>query len=122
MRRIQTILKQKASEANCPLWIVEKDYALSYLLAGIVEEPILNNLLILKGGTALKKAYFERFRFSEDLDFSTSSNHNDLGISKSITHAVKEMENLLLKIGPFRVQSSLLELRQPHPSRALPYN
>ena len=58
MRRIQNMLKQKASDTKIPLWIIEKDYAISYLLAGISEVPILSDLLVLKGGTALKKTYF----------------------------------------------------------------
>jgi len=58
MRRIQHNLKQKASETKIPLLIIKKDYALSYLLSGISEVPILSDLLVLKGGTALKKTYF----------------------------------------------------------------
>ena len=51
--------------------IVEKDYALSYLLAAIAQVPELSRNLVLKGGTALRKFYFPGYRFSEDLDFST---------------------------------------------------
>lgn len=49
---------------------VEKDYVLGWLLAGIQNHPILSENLIFKGGTCLKKCYFETFRFSEDLDFT----------------------------------------------------
>lgn len=49
---------------------VEKDYVLGWLLAGIQNHPLLFNKLIFKGGTCIKKCYFETFRFSEDLDYT----------------------------------------------------
>lgn len=50
--------------------VVEKDYALGWFLAGIRSHSELNNQWIFKGGTCLKKCYFETYRFSEDLDFT----------------------------------------------------
>ena len=50
--------------------IVEKDYALGWLLAGIGQHPDTSATWIFKGGTCLKKCYFETYRFSEDLDFT----------------------------------------------------
>jgi hypothetical protein len=50
--------------------IVEKDYVLGWLLAGIDAHPDLSETWIFKGGTCLKKCYFETYRFSEDLDFT----------------------------------------------------
>jgi len=49
--------------------IVEKDYVLGWVLAGIAAEPALR-AWVFKGGTALRKCYFETYRFSEDLDFT----------------------------------------------------
>lgn len=49
--------------------VVEKDYVLGWLLAGLAQMPI-GELWIFKGGTCIKKCYFETYRFSEDLDFS----------------------------------------------------
>jgi len=34
----------------------------------------LSNSIVFKGGTVLKKIYFENYRFSEDLDFSLLDN------------------------------------------------
>ncbi len=48
---------------------VEKDYVLGWMLHGISEHLELKKWLF-KGGTSLKKCFFETFRFSEDLDFS----------------------------------------------------
>ncbi len=50
--------------------VVEKDYVLGWVLAGIGTEPALRDGWVFKGGTCLKKCYLETFRFSEDLDFT----------------------------------------------------
>jgi predicted nucleotidyltransferase component of viral defense system len=50
--------------------VVEKDYVLSWVLAGIHAHPELADSWVFKGGTCLKKCYFETYRFSEDLDFT----------------------------------------------------
>lgn len=49
---------------------IEKDYVLSWLLYAISKNEILLSTLVFKGGTVLKKAYIEEYRFSEDLDFT----------------------------------------------------
>jgi predicted nucleotidyltransferase component of viral defense system len=50
--------------------IVEKDYVLGWVLAGIYNHSALKTEWVFKGGTCLKKCYFETYRFSEDLDFT----------------------------------------------------
>jgi len=50
--------------------IVEKDYLLGWILAGISNHGELGSDWVFKGGTCLKKCYFETYRFSEDLDFT----------------------------------------------------
>jgi predicted nucleotidyltransferase component of viral defense system len=50
--------------------IVEKDFALGWLLAAINAHEDLANTWLFKGGTCLKKCFFETYRFSEDLDFT----------------------------------------------------
>lgn len=58
--------------------IVEKDYVLGWLLAGISNHPELKSNWVFKGGTCLKKCYFETYRFSEDLDFTLiNPKHNN---------------------------------------------
>ncbi len=70
MPDLASLLKQRARESGTRLDILEKDYALGYLLAGIARSP-LGERLVLKGGTALSKFYHPGYRFSEDLDYST---------------------------------------------------
>lgn len=56
--------------------VIERDYTLGWLLSGISNHPELGLNWLFKGGTCLKKCYFETYRFSEDLDFTvTDSNH-----------------------------------------------
>jgi predicted nucleotidyltransferase component of viral defense system len=50
--------------------VVEKDYVLGWMLAGISRHPRARDTWLFKGGTCLKKCYFETYRFSEDLDFT----------------------------------------------------
>ena len=50
--------------------VVEKDYVLGWVLAGIYQHAAIAENWIFKGGTCLKKCYFETYRFSEDLDFT----------------------------------------------------
>ena len=50
---------------------VEKDYVLGWMLFGINQHREISNWAF-KGGTSLKKCFFETFRFSEDLDFTLS--------------------------------------------------
>ena len=50
--------------------VVEKDYMLGWMLAGISAHPALRDSWVFKGGTCLKKCFFETYRFSEDLDFT----------------------------------------------------
>jgi predicted nucleotidyltransferase component of viral defense system len=49
---------------------VEKDYVLGWILMGIQKNSKTCNSWIFKGGTCLKKCFFDEYRFSEDLDFT----------------------------------------------------
>jgi len=71
--------------------VVEKDYALGWALAGIYAHAELREEWIFKGGTCLKKCYFETYRFSEDLDFTlTDAAHLDEAFLKRVFGDVGE--------------------------------
>lgn len=61
----------KASEFDLTVPNVQRDYVFGWLIFGIYTISELKDQLILKGGNALRKAYFEHTRFSDDLDFTT---------------------------------------------------
>jgi predicted nucleotidyltransferase component of viral defense system len=71
-------LLRLASELGLTPQVVEKDYVLGWVLAGIAHDPLLSESWVFKGGTCLKKCWFETYRFSEDLDFTlTEPGHLD---------------------------------------------
>ena len=49
---------------------IEKDYVLGWVLMGIQNHSKIRNSWVFKGGTCLKKCFFDEYRFSEDLDFT----------------------------------------------------
>ena len=58
-------IKQRAREFAVPTSTIERDYAQNWLLAAL--SPIN---MALKGGTGIRKVFFEDYRFSDDLDFT----------------------------------------------------
>jgi predicted nucleotidyltransferase component of viral defense system len=63
-------IQQKALQDSVRDTQIEKDYILSWILRGIAQHATLSTCLVFKGGTVLKKIYFDDYRFSEDLDFT----------------------------------------------------
>jgi predicted nucleotidyltransferase component of viral defense system len=61
---------ERARAWALPPEVVEKDYVLGWLLAGLARNEEVQSDWVFKGGTCLKKCYFETYRFSEDLDFT----------------------------------------------------
>lgn len=60
--------------------VVEKDYVLGWILAGINANEDLAESWVFKGGTCLKKCYFETYRFSEDLDLNIPADQLEFDI------------------------------------------
>lgn len=71
---------------SIPVKSIEKDYILSWILIGI-SKSYLKEILVFKGGTALKKFYTHGYRFSEDLDFTLLK-------PMSISNLKEKFENL----------------------------
>src|ERR1039458_1510259 len=116
--------------------IIEKDYVLGWLLAGITNNPQLARSWIFKGGTCLRKCYYETYRFSEDLDFTVVNNGpeepEDLAvIFQSIGDWLQEESGigLIVDDSSFQRRRNLrgnpttqgrLAYRGPNPPRQLP--
>jgi predicted nucleotidyltransferase component of viral defense system len=115
MATVRQLLRTQVDLRDVQFWIVEKDYALSYLLKAIAETDDLGEKLALKGGTALRKLYFKDYRFSEDLDYSTREIGPIAELESKIDRAVQRFGELLLERGPFRIEYELMALRDPHP-------
>ena len=115
MPNVTQLIRNVAQNKKVQRYIIEKDYALSYLLAAITAIEVLNNNLVLKGGTALRKLYFPDYRFSEDLDYSTRVKGRIDQIDGLMEVVIRLMSENLNKRGPFQITFEKLVLKQPHP-------
>lgn len=95
-------IQQKAREMGVRDQQVEKDYVLSWILKGIAQHEKLSKIIVFKGGTVLKKIYFENYRFSEDLDFtllnSEITNEQIFAWFDEVFEYVQEEANIPLSI------------------------
>mgnify|MGYP001821562619 CR=1 FL=1 len=55
MATVRQLLRTQVDLHGIQFWIVERDYALSYLLKAISMIDGIGESLVLKGGTALRK-------------------------------------------------------------------
>lgn len=115
MPTVHQLIRSVTQKTKVQQYIVEKDYALNYLLAAIASTDGLGDNLVLKGGTAIKKLYFADYRFSEDLDYSTRVVGPVQQIDAAMETVVRSMSEMLNERGPFQVELEPLLLKQPHP-------
>ena len=90
---------------------IEKDYVLSWVLFGISQNTSLSKWLF-KGGTCLKKCYFETYRFSEDLDFTVPDgaiyNENDIKSAlNEVADAVYDATGINIRTREIEVEESI---------------
>lgn len=81
---------------------IEKDNILSWVLLAISKNEILSKALVFKGGTVLKKAYIDDYRFSDDLDFTlldeAISNDRIKDEFKKLFEFIREEANIEMQI------------------------
>ena len=68
---------------------IEKDYVLSWVLWCISKSPYLKENLVFKGGTVLRKVYFPKYRFSEDLSFTFKGDFEVNAIKSAFAELIK---------------------------------
>ncbi len=94
-------IQKKANQVGVRDQQIEKDYILSWILWGVANHEQLSKTVVFKGGTVLKKVYFEDYRFSEDLDFTLLnneiSNEQIFEWFNEIFDLIKEEANIPLK-------------------------
>lgn len=95
-------IQKKARDFKVRDQQIEKDYILSWILNGIANHEEISKMIVFKGGTVLKKVYFEEYRFSEDLDFTLLdneiSNEQIFKCFSEVFEYVKEGANINLEI------------------------
>ena len=91
-------IRKIARQEKLAAGVVEKDYALSWLLKGFqIADKSVGKNFVLKGGTAIRKVYFPgTWRFSEDLDFTII---NAVESNKIKEFMLQIFENLRLESG-----------------------
>jgi len=90
---------------------IEKDYVLGWMLDGINNHDVINEWAF-KGGTSLKKCFFETFRFSEDLDFTLSNNsHLDVAfLHKTFSEIAESIsDNVGIEFFPDRFKFKIID-------------
>lgn len=92
--------------------VIDKDWMLGHFIAAIFNEPELKKTLIFKGGTCLKKCWFEEYRFSEDLDFTSKSQEFELTPDhlKFITKHIEDnagVKTHIVSLKPLQFQDKL---------------
>jgi predicted nucleotidyltransferase component of viral defense system len=71
---------------------VQRDYVFGWLLYGMFTASRLKDTLFLKGGNALRKAYFARTRFSRDLDFGIPNNIDAQSLREDINQVCEVIQ------------------------------
>lgn len=67
---LQSEIAEVAEKTGVTKSTIDKDWVLGHFVNAIFNAKELSNILIFKGGTCLRKCYFDNYRFSEDLDFT----------------------------------------------------
>jgi predicted nucleotidyltransferase component of viral defense system len=117
MRPLRTRLEQARQRTGTGWEVLERDYVLSWILAGISHHGQLRETLVFKGGTALKKCYFGDYRFSEDLDFSALAGVPVGGdMEAAIESVCQTAAGLLDEYAPVRMVWERYTERDPHPA------
>ena len=116
MRPLRTRLQEARRRLGIPWEALERDYLLSWILAGISRTPVLQNTLVFKGGTALRKCYFGDYRFSEDLDFSALEGvPTGQEMERLVMEACETAVRLLNEYAPVEIVCERYTEREPHP-------
>ncbi len=71
----QREILQLSKQFGVPPSSIDKDWVLGHLLNSLFSFNDFSKNFVFKGGTCLRKCYFENYRFSEDLDFTLIDKH-----------------------------------------------
>jgi len=116
MKSLRTRLLEARKRLGVPWEVLERDYLLSWVLAGISGVDVLRQTLVFKGGTALKKCYFGDYRFSEDLDFSgVAGLPRGDAMESAICQACAAAADLVDEYAPVEITCKRYTEKDPHP-------
>lgn len=116
MKPLRTRLQEARKRLGLPWDVLERDYLLSWVLAGINHIDALRDTLVFKGGTALRKCYFGDYRFSEDLDFTAiGAVPTGAAMKSAMQEACAQAVKLLDPYVPVDIVCEQHVEREPHP-------
>jgi predicted nucleotidyltransferase component of viral defense system len=107
--------RRESRQNGVPRDVIEKDFVLLYVLAGIAGVEHLASSLVFKGGTALRKCYFADYRYSEDLDFTAVDTSGAEALETALENAVAVSRELLQTVGAFDAEVDRYLQRGEHP-------
>lgn len=84
-----TEIREHTRSDGVPESTIERDYAQNWLLNALYS---IDNKMILKGGTGIRKAYVEGYRFSDDLDFTLLSNKDKSSLNDLILKSIRNVK------------------------------
>ncbi len=96
-KEIERIAEQK----KVPKATIDKDWVLGHFIDAIFTLPECRQNLVFKGGTCLKKCWFNDYRFSEDLDFT--STNPDFVLTRKLLERIISLVNERTEI-PLHIQ------------------
>lgn len=93
-------IEKQAEAQKVPKTTIDKDWVLGHFIDAIYSIPECKQHLVFKGGTCLRKCYYPNYRFSEDLDFTSTNQEFELTekLLKQITELVAERTEIPLHI------------------------
>ena len=97
-----------------PLSTVEKDYAISYFALGVSRTAELSPLHF-KGGTLLRKVFFAGYRFSEDLDYTSTAKLSCDQLLELFQEAAKTATDAARAYSPLSFAVQRVRAGRPHP-------
>ncbi len=108
-------LRRLAADTPFDVATLEKDYALTWLLHGIYSETSsLRDVLVFKGGTALRKVYAPEWRLSEDLDFTILQDIQPDAVSQGFEDSfaqLSEQSGLSFQFSQIHTQAYYIQAR-----------
>lgn len=88
---LQADLQNIANEKRIRADIIDKDYVIGHFINHLYSKSWVRENLVFKGGTCLRKCYFNDYRFSEDLDFTLLNRHFEIK-TPHLTEVCREVE------------------------------
>lgn len=115
---LKTRFDQYRKQTSASWEMIQQDYALSWILAGISSIPSLAPHIVFKGGTCLRKCYFGDYRFSQDIDLTVLGEKEYLkqNLFLELQKAVSFAQNKIQGFGEnVRMECLPYLEKQPHP-------